>query len=537
MPPTPRSANRRPRRRGSRDRGSPLDDRLACCGAAARSAAAVRTSRARGHAGERTRPRGAPRDGRVNRPTAALTSRRPRPSAWATTFDTPSKGAVVRSGAPRDDEPDGHARSSPGARAGPGGHLHLGTRPTIPRHRRRRRAGRASIRPTVLWDETIGARRCDGAGAPPRRPACASPTSSGDACANVLVYNARPPARAPQRGRHREGAVAGVPRRGIAAPLRHGPRAAVDQSPTRAARHDAFCGASTSARNDGEVRERRRARRASQRPRPVRGGAGEARARPPRHRAERQLLQGRARRRPTARLRFDGDPVESRRATWSCAPSCPCSSSIANTPHVLDPATRVLGHPAADHRVDRHRRRRAPIRAWSRRPKASARSCNTEELVRSDPRVGDGLAMTARRCCSTRCVDARAPWARVVEPRLRRCRSSTSSGNQAVDCLLYNADDPAERYSAPDTIVAQGNIFLVAGIAAALQRGPPDDDPHRDHVRAPRHHRRRVQPGVEHAALRLPHQAPARVRRELPARALVAGHGQARHDAATSTGS
>ena len=28
-------------------------------------------------------------------------------------------------------------------------------------------------------------------------------------------------------------------------------------------------------------------------------------------------------------------------------------------------------------------------------------------------------------------------------------------GNQAVDCLLYNADDPAERYSAPDTIVAQ----------------------------------------------------------------------------------
>ena len=52
---------------------------------------------------------------------------------------------------------------------------------------------------------------------------------------------------------------------------------------------------------------------------------------------------------------------------------------------------------------------------------------------------------------------------------------------------------------------------------------------HRDDVRAPRHHRRRVQPGVEHAALRLPHQAPARVRRELPARARVARHGQARH--------
>ena len=40
-------------------------------------------------------------------------------------------------------------------------------------------------------------------------------------------------------------------------------------------------------------------------------------------------------------------------------------------------------------------------------------------------------------------------------------------GNQAVDCLLYNADDPAERYSAADTIVAQRNIFLVAGTRAA----------------------------------------------------------------------
>ena len=37
-----------------------------------------------------------------------------------------------------------------------------------------------------------------------------------------------------------------------------------------------------------------------------------------------------------------------------------------------------------------------------------------------------------------------------------------------------------------------------------------------DHVRAPRHHRRRVQPGVEHPPLRPPHQAPARLRRELP---------------------
>ena len=36
-------------------------------------------------------------------------------------------------------------------------------------------------------------------------------------------------------------------------------------------------------------------------------------------------------------------------------------------------------------------------------------------------------------------------------------------GNQAVDCLLYDAADPTHRYSAADTITAQGNIFLVAG--------------------------------------------------------------------------
>ena len=36
-------------------------------------------------------------------------------------------------------------------------------------------------------------------------------------------------------------------------------------------------------------------------------------------------------------------------------------------------------------------------------------------------------------------------------------------GNQAVDCLLYDAADTTHRYSAAETITAQGNIFLVAG--------------------------------------------------------------------------
>src|SRR5580704_4801870 len=36
-------------------------------------------------------------------------------------------------------------------------------------------------------------------------------------------------------------------------------------------------------------------------------------------------------------------------------------------------------------------------------------------------------------------------------------------GNQAVDTLFYNAADPSERYSATDTIRAQGNLYLTTG--------------------------------------------------------------------------
>ena len=36
-------------------------------------------------------------------------------------------------------------------------------------------------------------------------------------------------------------------------------------------------------------------------------------------------------------------------------------------------------------------------------------------------------------------------------------------GNQAVDTFFFNADDTSERYSATDTIVNQGNIYLTGG--------------------------------------------------------------------------
>jgi urea carboxylase-associated protein 1 len=67
-------------------------------------------------------------------------------------------------------------------------------------------------------------------------------------------------------------------------------------------------------------------------------------------------------------------------------------------------------------------------------------------------------------------VEARAPWARVVAAG-HTLRIVDLGGNQAVDFLVYRAADTAERYSAPDTIVAQRNIFLVAGTALLSNEG------------------------------------------------------------------
>ena len=46
-------------------------------------------------------------------------------------------------------------------------------------------------------------------------------------------------------------------------------------------------------------------------------------------------------------------------------------------------------------------------------------------------------------------------------------------GNQAADTLFYNADDPAERYSAMDTVREQGNVYLTAGSVLRSNRNNP----------------------------------------------------------------
>jgi uncharacterized protein len=69
-------------------------------------------------------------------------------------------------------------------------------------------------------------------------------------------------------------------------------------------------------------------------------------------------------------------------------------------------------------------------------------------------------------------VPARAGWSRVVVAG-ETLTIVDLEGNQAVDCLLYNAHDTAERYSAADTITAQRNVFLVAGTTLLSNEARP----------------------------------------------------------------
>jgi urea carboxylase-associated protein 1 len=67
-------------------------------------------------------------------------------------------------------------------------------------------------------------------------------------------------------------------------------------------------------------------------------------------------------------------------------------------------------------------------------------------------------------------VPARAPWAVVVK-KGQTLRIIDAEGNQAADCILYNPHDESERYSAPDTIAAQKNIFLTTGTKLMSNEG------------------------------------------------------------------
>jgi urea carboxylase-associated protein 1 len=59
-------------------------------------------------------------------------------------------------------------------------------------------------------------------------------------------------------------------------------------------------------------------------------------------------------------------------------------------------------------------------------------------------------------------IDAGDYYLKVVK-KGQTVRILDIEGNQAADTLFYSAKDPAERYSATDTIREQGNVYLTAG--------------------------------------------------------------------------
>lgn len=67
-------------------------------------------------------------------------------------------------------------------------------------------------------------------------------------------------------------------------------------------------------------------------------------------------------------------------------------------------------------------------------------------------------------------VAARAPWDAIVR-KGQTLRIVDLEGNQAVDFLMYALADDAERYSAQDTMAAQGNIFLRTGSVLLSNEG------------------------------------------------------------------
>jgi urea carboxylase-associated protein 1 len=84
----------------------------------------------------------------------------------------------------------------------------------------------------------------------------------------------------------------------------------------------------------------------------------------------------------------------------------------------------------------------------------------------ADPHLA-GLSGTVRH---DEIVPALAPWLYHIN-KGETLRIVDLEGNQAVDFLLYSADDDSERYSMQDTVSAQGNLFLRTGTVLRSNEG------------------------------------------------------------------
>src|ERR1700688_307590 len=67
-------------------------------------------------------------------------------------------------------------------------------------------------------------------------------------------------------------------------------------------------------------------------------------------------------------------------------------------------------------------------------------------------------------------IPAERPWSRILKQG-QTLRIVDSEGQQAVDALLYCADDPAERYSSQDTLRVQGSAYVELGTRLISNKG------------------------------------------------------------------
>jgi urea carboxylase-associated protein 1 len=72
------------------------------------------------------------------------------------------------------------------------------------------------------------------------------------------------------------------------------------------------------------------------------------------------------------------------------------------------------------------------------------------------------MTTLAGKIIEDRIIPPDGHWGRVLRHG-QILRIADLEGKQAVDFLCYNAEDPTERYNAPDTMKYAGTIFLTAG--------------------------------------------------------------------------
>src|SRR5258708_15246714 len=78
--------------------------------------------------------------------------------------------------------------------------------------------------------------------------------------------------------------------------------------------------------------------------------------------------------------------------------------------------------------------------------------------------------LTAPEAVYAHDVPAERPWSRIIRQG-QTLRIIDSEGQQAVDALLYCADDSAERYSAQDTLCLQGSAYVGLGTRLVSNKG------------------------------------------------------------------